>query len=133
MAAAEVPTYQETEEILKQVVEVFSPTDDVQAVRDSGRAITDLHAITQDRHREMLDSIKGAHIKARSVSCAEVRRGALAPGRHAAYDDAVDAVAQVITYLSTCCAQKKQAANARQTRNSAVSQSSSSLFWTWKA
>ena len=60
MAAAEdAVTYQQTEELVQEVVRVFSEKDDVTAVRDSGRAIADLHAVTEQRHREMLESIKG--------------------------------------------------------------------------
>ena len=57
-------TYAQTEELLQEVVRVFSEKEDVQTVRDSGRAIADLHAITEQRHREMLDSVKGvrAHL-----------------------------------------------------------------------
>ena len=51
--------------------------------------------------------------------------------KHELIRQLVDAVAHVITYFSTCCAQKKHRANPRQTRNNAVSKSSSSLFW-WR-
>ena len=59
-AAEEAVTYQQTEELLKEVSAVFSEKEDIQTVRDSGRAIADLHAITEQRHREMMESIKGA-------------------------------------------------------------------------
>ena len=53
---------EERESLLQDVVALFGEGKaDVAAVRESGRAITDLHAAVEQRHREMLQSIKGAH------------------------------------------------------------------------
>ena len=64
MAATEAPLtgdvrYQETESLLQDVVALFGEgKHDVAAVRESGRGLADLHAAAQQRHAEMLQSIK---------------------------------------------------------------------------
>lgn len=66
-AAEKQGNYEETQVVLQETVQIFSQKNDVQAVRDSGRAITELHTVTELRHKEMLESIKGAC--APMVSC----------------------------------------------------------------
>lgn len=50
--------YAETEEILKEVVGLFSLKSDPAIVRDAGRAIVELQSSAQKRHAEMLAAIK---------------------------------------------------------------------------
>ena len=52
--------YAETEEVLQDIVALFSAKDDMHAVKESGKAIAELQAAGEARHREMLDSVKGA-------------------------------------------------------------------------
>ena len=51
---------EETNELLQEVVALFSEKGDVLAVKEAGRAIADLHATGEERHKQMLQSIKGA-------------------------------------------------------------------------
>lgn len=64
-AATEAPLegaikFEETEALLQDVLKLFSVKEDATAVKDAGRAITELHAVAEHRHREMLESVKGA-------------------------------------------------------------------------
>ena len=52
--------YQETEEVLQEIVTVFSSKDDMASVRDNGRTISEMQAAGEERHEEMLQDIKGA-------------------------------------------------------------------------
>jgi len=57
MQAPEVVA-QETNELLQQCLPVFSARDDVAAVREVGRDITDMHVAGEGRHQEILNAIK---------------------------------------------------------------------------
>ena len=46
----------ETEAILQEVIALFQKKDDVTQVRESGRAISELQAAADAKHREMLES-----------------------------------------------------------------------------
>ena len=50
--------YEETEALLQEVVALFSDKADVAAVRESGRAIADLHATQETRHQQILEDIR---------------------------------------------------------------------------
>ena len=52
---------QETNELLQQCLPVFSARDDVTAVREVGRDITDMHNAGEGRHLEILSAIKGEY------------------------------------------------------------------------
>ena len=62
--------YDETEAVLKDVVGIFSEKKDVASVRDTGRIISELQALSAARHTEMLQSIKGARARARGLRVA---------------------------------------------------------------
>ena len=51
---------EETNELLQEVVALFSEKGDVFAVKEAGRAIAELHTAGEERHKQMLQSIKGA-------------------------------------------------------------------------
>ena len=61
--------YDETEAVLKDVVSIFSEKKDVASVRDTGRVISELQALSAARHAEMVQSIKGARTRA-PAACA---------------------------------------------------------------
>eukprot|EP00966_Prymnesium_polylepis_P285976 6606004-Prymnesium_polylepis.1 len=50
----------EREAILQDVIKVFCEKGDVNAVRDAGRTIGELQVAGEVRHKQMLESIKGA-------------------------------------------------------------------------
>lgn len=50
----------EREAILADVLKVFCEKGDVNAVRDAGKKIAELHLAGEARHEQMLESVKGA-------------------------------------------------------------------------
>lgn len=69
MQAPEVVA-QETNELLQQCLPVFSARDDVAAVREVGRDITDMHVAGEGRHQEILNAIKGESATPAHILCA---------------------------------------------------------------
>lgn len=65
--------YEETNELLQEVVALFSAKEDVASIREAGRSLTELHAAGEARHKEMLESIKGMHSSSRSRGSATCR------------------------------------------------------------
>lgn len=60
-ADEQTPDATEVVEILKGVVDTFASKEDMKAAREAGQIISDLEADANDKHQEMLQSIKGAH------------------------------------------------------------------------
>ena len=54
----------EFSELLQDVVKLFSEKNDIAVVRESSRHLEDLHAAAEVRHKQVLQSIKGACSKA---------------------------------------------------------------------
>ena len=77
MAQAEVAQsenkYEETELILGAVVQLFSDRSDIRTVQDSAQVIADLKKSWEQRNRENLQSIRGAHRPPCTERCARAR------------------------------------------------------------
>ena len=54
----------ERDAVLQDVCSLFRERGDVNSVRDAGRTIGDLQAAGEARHKQMLESIKGASRRA---------------------------------------------------------------------
>ena len=65
MAAEVAPTsenkYEETELILGAVVQLFSDRSDIRTVQESAQVVADLKKSWEQRNKENLQSIRGAH------------------------------------------------------------------------
>ena len=65
MAAEAAPAsenkYEETELILGAVVQLFSDRSDIRTVQESAQVVADLKKSWEQRNRENLQSIRGAH------------------------------------------------------------------------
>ena len=49
----------EIQDVLQDVVKMFSSSDDMAAVRESGKMTADLHATQLERHQKMTEAIRG--------------------------------------------------------------------------
>ena len=63
MAATSAPLssdekYDETEQLLHAVIAVFKEKGDVASVKESGNTLRELNAMTEQKHKEMLESVK---------------------------------------------------------------------------
>ena len=55
--------YEETELILGEVVALFSDRADIKTVQEAGNATAELKSLCDARHKEMMQSIRGARTR----------------------------------------------------------------------
>ena len=63
MAGSSAADVDDVIETHKEIVKLFSKTDDQRAVREAGQSIAELHESTRVKHLEMQQSIKGAAVR----------------------------------------------------------------------
>jgi len=68
--------YRETEDVLNEVAGVFASRDDSTLVKEGGRAIVEMKAAADARHREMMRSIKELTRKVEHVQSKHIEREA---------------------------------------------------------
>ena len=75
-----LPDDAERDAVLQDVCSLFRERGDVNAVRDAGRTIGDLQVAGEARHKQMLESIKGARRAPSSPAREGMRSAAAAVG-----------------------------------------------------